>query len=73
MMMCNVVFMEFVDMAPIIYDMWKYERAMGCMKNQLLGSFFEKLFWQQIRLSYDTFCSLILWLWVQVFNEKIYK
>ncbi len=56
---CNVVFMEFVDMAPRVCNMWRYERVVGCMKNQLLGSFFEKLFWQQMRLNYDTFCSFI--------------
>ncbi len=52
-------FMEFVDMAPRIHKMWRYERVVGYMKNQLLGSFFEKMFWHQIRLNYDTFRSLI--------------
>jgi hypothetical protein len=32
---------------------------MGYMKNQLLGSFFENMFQQETRLSYDTFHSLI--------------
>jgi hypothetical protein len=29
---CNVVFMEFVDMAPKVCNMWRYERVVGCMK-----------------------------------------
>jgi hypothetical protein len=40
--------------------MWRYETMVAYMKNQHLGSFFEKMFWQQIKLSYDTFCSLQL-------------
>ncbi len=51
--------MEFVDMASRVHNMWRYERTMGYMKNPLLKSFFENMFWQQTRLSYDTFRSLI--------------
>jgi len=55
---CNVIFMEFVDMASRVHNMWRYERAMGYMTNQLLKSFSENMFWQQTRLSYDTFCFI---------------
>jgi hypothetical protein len=41
-----LLFMEFVDMASRVHNMWRYERVVGCMKNQLLGSFSEKMFWQ---------------------------
>jgi hypothetical protein len=44
MMTKMLFFMEFVDMASKIHNMWRYERVVGYMKNQLLGSFFEKLF-----------------------------
>jgi hypothetical protein len=53
-----LLFMEFVDMAFKVRNMWRYERVMECMKNQLVGSIFEKIFWQQTRLSYDTFCNI---------------
>ncbi len=46
-------------MTSRVHNMWMYERAMGYMKNQFLKSFFENMFWQQTRLSYDTFHSLI--------------
>jgi hypothetical protein len=46
-------------MASRVHKMCKYEKVVGYMKNQLFGSFFEKMFWQQTRLRYDTFCSLI--------------
>ncbi len=59
MMNAMLFSMEFVDMASRVHNMWRYERAMGYMKNQLLKSFFENMFWQRTRLSYDTFCSLI--------------
>jgi hypothetical protein len=36
---CNVVFIVFVDMASRICNMWRYERVVEYMKNQLLGSF----------------------------------
>jgi len=52
---------EFVtcDMTSIVHNMCRYEKVVGYMKNQLFGSFFEKMFWQQTKLRYDTFCSLI--------------
>jgi len=59
MMNAMLFFMEFVDMASRVCNMWRHERAMGDMKNQLLGSFYEKMFEQRIRLSYDKFHSLI--------------
>jgi hypothetical protein len=37
-------FMEFVDMASKVCNMWRYERVVGYMKNQLLGSFSKKMF-----------------------------
>ncbi len=44
MMKAMLFFMEFVDMASKVHNMWRYERVVGYMKNQLLGSFFEKMF-----------------------------
>jgi hypothetical protein len=38
---CNVIFMEFVDMASRVHNMWRYEKGMGYMKNQLLRNFSE--------------------------------
>jgi hypothetical protein len=46
-------------MTSTVHNMCRYEKVVGYMMNQLLGSFFEKMFWQQTRLRYDTFCSLI--------------
>ncbi len=51
--------MEFVDVASKVYNMWRYEKVVRYMKNQLLGSFSKMMFWQWTRLSYDTFRSLI--------------
>jgi hypothetical protein len=59
MMSAMLFFMEFVDMISKVCNMWRYERVMGYMKNQLLRSFFENMFQQETRLSYDTFRSLI--------------
>ncbi len=59
MMSAMLFFMEFVHMTSKVCNMWRYERAMWYMKNQLLGSLFENMFQQETRLSYDTFCSLI--------------
>jgi hypothetical protein len=42
MMNAMLFFIKFVDMASRICNMWGYERAIGYMKNQLLGSFFWK-------------------------------
>jgi hypothetical protein len=44
MMSALLFFMDFVDMAPRIHNMWRYARLVGYMKNQLSGSFFEKMF-----------------------------
>jgi hypothetical protein len=38
--------MEFVDVASKVCNMWRYERVVGYMKNQLLGSFSKMMFWQ---------------------------
>jgi len=46
MMNAMLFFMEFVDMASRVCNMWRYERVIGDMKNQLLGSFYEKMFQQ---------------------------
>jgi hypothetical protein len=43
--------MEFVDMASRTHNMWRYEKVMGYMKNQLLGSFSKKMFWKWTRLN----------------------
>ncbi len=43
-------FMEFVDIALEVCNMWRYEKVGGYMKKQLFGSFLKK---------YDTFCALI--------------
>ncbi len=50
-------FMEFVDMAPRVHNMW-YEGG-GIHEESTFGDFFERMFWQRIRLNYDTFRSLI--------------
>jgi hypothetical protein len=34
-----ISFVEFVDMPPRVWSIWKYEKAVGYMKNQLFGSF----------------------------------
>jgi hypothetical protein len=39
-------FMGFVDIASRAHNMWRYERAMGYMKNQFFRSFSENMFWQ---------------------------
>jgi hypothetical protein len=44
MMNVMLFFIEFVDMASKVCNMWRYERVVGYMKNQLLGSFFKKMF-----------------------------
>jgi hypothetical protein len=59
MMSAMLFFMEFVDMTSKVFNMWRYERPMGYIKNQLLGSFSENMFQQETRLNYDTFRSLI--------------
>ncbi len=33
-------FSKFVDMAPRVRSIWRYEKVVGYMKNQLFGSFF---------------------------------
>jgi len=53
-------FMEFVDIALEVFNLWRYEKAREYMKNQLLGSFLKK---------YDTFCSLIKVV-IQVLRKK---
>jgi hypothetical protein len=45
MMNAMLFFMEFVDMASRVHNMWRYERAMGYMTNQLFRSFSENMFW----------------------------
>jgi len=35
-----LLFFEFVNMPPRVWNIWKYERVVGYMKNQLFGSFF---------------------------------
>ncbi len=52
-------FLEFVDMPPKVQSIWRYERVVGYTKNQLFGSFLEKMFQQHTRLSFDTFRALI--------------
>jgi hypothetical protein len=42
MMNAMLFFIEFVDMASRICNMWRYEKVMGHMTNQFLGSFFWK-------------------------------
>jgi len=45
MMNAMLFFMEFIDIAPKVHNMWRYERAMGYMKNQFLKSFSKNMFW----------------------------
>ncbi len=56
---CNVIFHGVCWNGIRVHNTWKYEGAVGCMKNQFLGSFYEKMSLQWTRLSYDTFCTLI--------------
>jgi hypothetical protein len=42
-----------------VWSIWKYERVVGYMKNQLFGSFSKKTFQQCTRFSFHTFCALI--------------
>jgi hypothetical protein len=39
-------FMEFVNVASKVCNMWSYEKVVGYMKNRLLGSFSKTMFWQ---------------------------
>ncbi len=50
---------KFVDMPPRLQNIWRHEKVVGYMKNQLFGSFLEKMFQQCTRLSFDIFCALI--------------
>jgi hypothetical protein len=45
MMIAMLMFMEFVDMASRVHNMWRYERVVGYMQNQLSRSFFENMLW----------------------------
>jgi len=55
-----LLFLEFCEHATkSSKKIWRYERAVGYMKNQLFGSFLEKMFQQCTRLNFDTFCALI--------------
>ncbi len=42
-MSAMLFFMEFVDIALEVCSMWRYEKAGGYMKYQLLASFFENM------------------------------
>ncbi len=59
-MSAMLFFMEFVDIALEVCNMWRYEKVGGYMKNQLLGRLFSK---------YDTFRSLIRVV-IQVLRKK---
>jgi len=37
-----IFFSKFMDMPPRVQSIWRYEKAVGYMKNQLFGSFSEK-------------------------------
>jgi len=50
---------EFVNMSPRVWSIWRYEKAIGYMKNQFFGSVLKKMFQQHTRLSFDTFRVLI--------------
>jgi len=52
-------FSKFVNMPTRVYNIQRYERVVGYMKNQLFGSFSKKMFFQRTRSRYDTFCDLI--------------
>jgi hypothetical protein len=50
--------MEFVDIASRVCNMWRrYERVVGCMKNQLFGTYLKRCF-GRTSLNYHTFCLL---------------
>ncbi len=59
MMRALLFFLEFVDMPPRVRSIWRYEKVVGYMKNQLFGSFFKKMIRQYTRLIFDTFHALI--------------
>jgi hypothetical protein len=58
-MSASLFFSKFVDMPLRVQSIWRYERTIGYMKNQLFRSFSEKMFQQHIWLSFDTFRALI--------------
>ncbi len=59
MMNALLFFLEFVNMSPRVWSIWRYEKAIGYTKNQFLGSVSKKMFQQHTRLSFDTFRVLI--------------
>jgi hypothetical protein len=52
-------FSKFVNMPTRVHNIWRYEKVVEYMKNQLFGSYSKKMFCQHTRLRYDTFCDLI--------------
>jgi hypothetical protein len=59
MMNALLFFSKFVNMPTRVYNIWRYEKVVGYMKNQIFGNFSKKMFCQHTRLRYDTFCDLI--------------
>jgi hypothetical protein len=43
-MMSALFFLEFENMPSRVRSIWRYERVLGYMKNQLFGSFLKKMF-----------------------------
>jgi hypothetical protein len=39
---CIVIFSKFLDMIPRVRSIWRYEKAIGYIKNQFFLEFFEK-------------------------------
>jgi hypothetical protein len=52
---CVAIFSKFLDMPPRIRSIWRYEMAVGYIKNQIFG---KKIFHQRTRFSFDTFHAL---------------
>ncbi len=41
---CVVIFLELVNMPLRVWSIWRYERAIGRMKNEIFGNFSKKMF-----------------------------
>jgi hypothetical protein len=50
-----LIFSKFMDMSPRVRIIWRYEKAIGYMKNQLFEKKSKKMFQQCTRLNFDTF------------------
>jgi hypothetical protein len=56
---CVAIFSKFLDMPPRVQSIWRYDKAVGYIKNQNFWRFLKKMFQQSTGLSFDTFHALI--------------